>query len=460
LSREYTLELAKFVSESSFEDIPPQVVARTKLAILDALGIALGAYGTGHPLVKAIVNIAEISSQAKESTIIGNGRKVSCLDASWANSTLANILDFSDGHFAAGHINDRVVPPALAVAEREHATGKEFLASVLVGYEVYIRLAYSMFRTTEPASLRTPYFVALGPVAVSASAGRLLRLTPRQVAGAMGLASSIQICGAQYAMSGGNEKDLTSGHESRRGVLAALLAHEGVMGSTDILEGSSGLGKALSDGFQPDELLRGLGREYEITGCYFKPYSACKYLHSSIEAASKIWQKHKPAPNDIEKINIATNAASASRANYEIKSHVSAIFSHPYQVAVALREGGFDLPIYWEAKMRDGVIGELLKKTKMVSDPRFNEMYKTRLTGGATWPAEVEVQMKNGAIYKETVINPKGDPQSPMSPEEVREKFIKLALMALPRERVDRVLDAIGRLESIEDVNELSALLS
>jgi len=459
-SREFTLELAKFVAELMYEDIPPEVVARTKLAILDALGIALGAYGTQHSLVKAVVNIAQISSQVKESTIIGDGRKVSCLEASWANSTLANVLDFSDGHFAAGHINDRVVPPALAVAERGHATGKEFLTSVLAGYEVYIRLAYSMFKTTDPASLRTPYFVALGPIAVSASAGKLLGLAPRQIAGAMGLASSIQVCGAQYATSGGNEKDLTPGHESRRGVLAAMLAGEGVMGSTDILEGSRGLGKALSDGFEPDELIKGLGRGYKITDCYFKPYSACKYLHSSIEAASKVWQKHRPDPEEIEKITITTNAASASRANYDIKSHVSAIFSHPYQVAVALREGGSDLPIYWEKKMKDGVIGRLLEKTKMVPDPKFDEMYKNRLKNGATWPAEVTVQMKNGAIYRETVMNPKGDPQSPMSPEEVHEKFIALASMTLPRGKVDRVIDTIANLDSIEDVNRLSSFLS
>jgi 2-methylcitrate dehydratase PrpD len=454
----YTKTLARFVRNTRFEDLPKQVIERTKLHILDAIGITLGAFGTKHPIIKSLISLVSESGGRKESTIFGSGEKTTCLDAAMVNSIMANFLDASDGHYAGGHINDRIVPVAFAVAEREEATGRDLITATLLGYETYIRLAYTMFRKTQPASLRSPYFVVLGVISGALTAGKLLGLDEDQLAGATGLAASIQICGAQYALSGGHEKDLVPGHESRRAVISALMAQKGILGSQNILEGKRGLCHALSDEYDLDELVKNFGQSYKITECYFKPFPACRFLHTSIEASLKILHKYKINPEEIDSVVVKTNSDSAGRANYEIRSHVNAIFSHQFQVAVALREGKVDLPISWREKMQDPIIMGLIKKVRIEVDPKFEKMYQRRTAYRGTWPAKVQVKMQNGKTYTSTVVSPKGDMANPMSREDIKEKFFRLGSMALPKDRLNQIFMQVSRLEQIGDVSELTEL--
>lgn len=449
--KKHVRELLEFASETSLENVPNKIVERTKLTILDFIGNVLGALETNHEVVNALLDFASEIGGNTESTALGLDERINCLDAAMVHGVLGNFLDFSDGHFMGGHINDRVVPTALAVAERAGANGSEFISAVLAGYETYIRMGYALFGSAEPASAKAPLFVDLGPMASAVSAGKLLGLTTEQMAGAMGLAASMQISAGQYTVSGGQEKDMCSGHEARRAVFSALMAQKGVLGSKDILEGSRGLHQVVGGELDLDSLVDGLGEKFKIEECYFKPYPACRYLHASIDAAIDIVTNNEVAARDIKEVTITTNSSSARRSTYDILSHVSAIFSHQYQVAVVLTEGQPDLPIAWREKVK-GLVGELIRKTKVVSSPEFDELYRKRTLDCGTWPSCVKVSMKDGGNYESTALRPKGDPSNPLAPQELEGKFRKNASKILSDDETDRLVQEILRMERVDDV--------
>ena len=454
----YTGQVAEFAARARFEEFPQDAVDTVKLHLLDAVGIMLGAYATRHPILEGVIQLARESGGRAEATLAGTGDKVACADAAMANAVLANFLDFSDGHFLGGHINDRLVPVCLAAGERVGASGREVLAALLVGYEVYIHLATTLFAAVDAAPVRLPYFVVLGPLAGAAAAGKLFRLSADRIAGALGLAASFQVAGAQYLQSGGHEKDLCSGHEARRAVVSALLAQQGVLGSPDILEGERGLlqlvGADLPAAGAPD-----LGRTSRITQCYVKPYPACRYLHASIEAALRL-REQGIDPDEIEGVTVTTNSSSAARTSYNIRSHVNAIFSHPYQVAAALREGHADVPTAWADKLRDPRTGALLHKVQVRATPAYDDLHRRRSLTQPPWPAEVEVLLRDGRCLAARVPSPRGDPGNPLSPEEVRQKFMTLAGGVFGRERIIRLMETVHALEEAPHVGALTELLA
>lgn len=452
----YTRSIGEYVAGTEYEDLPREATAAVKMHILDALGISLGAYGTGHPLVRRLIDLSAELGGTEQATILGDGRKIASPDAAMVNAVMSNFLDSSDGHFMGGHINDRLVPVALATAEQAGATGSQFLTAVALGYEAYIHLAYALFASLEPASLRLPYFVTLGTLAGVVPAAKLLRLDSEQTAGAMGLACSLQLAGAQYVLSGGHEKDLSAGHEARRALFSALLAHRGILGSTDILEGDRGLFKAL--GAEPKGAAE-LGRDYRITECYIKPYPACRYLHASIEAALNLVEQDGITGSDVEKVIVTTNSSSASRNSYEIKSHVNAIFSHAYQVAAVLYDGRVDWPIAWEEKVRQPSFVDLMNRVQVRATPEYDRRHKEKSLTQPPWPAEVEVLTKGGRKYVSTVASPKGDPGNPMTTDEVRQKFVKFTGDIFSKAQAMEIIELVDRLETLPSVDSIIGLL-
>ena len=440
----------KYLSDVTFDDLPVRAIERTKLAVMDFLGNALGSLGTGHEPLRMLLNLALEFGGREESTVFGLQKRINCLDAAMVHGILGNFLDFSDGHFMGAHINDRVVPAALAVAERIGATGEEFVTAVLAGYEAYVRLGYSFSREVDPVAIRGASEGILGPLASTIAVGKLLGLSSEQMAGAMGLASSIQNCATQYSVSGGHEKTLSPGHDTRRAVLSALAAQKGVLGSKDILEGDRGLRQLIRGPIDFRGLTERLGEEYRIEECYFKPYPACRYLHASIDAATKIVQDNEVDPEKIRRVTVTTNKSSARRSTYNIASHVSAIFSHPYQVAVVLAEGQPALPTFWKEKKQKRLIAELMGRIRVEASPEFDRLYRNRNLDYGTWPSRVEVSTNEGHRCEVTVLRPKGDPTNPMTVQELEQKFRKNALNVLEEDEIRSVLDRIHCLERVD----------
>ncbi|MFW9902761.1 MAG: MmgE/PrpD family protein [Candidatus Thorarchaeota archaeon] len=448
-------KFAKFAIETNIENIPESAIARAKSVVFDFVGIALAGYGTQHPLIRSLLSYARAKTAREEATILGAGLKTSAEDAAFVNSVLSNFLDSSDGHYMGGHINDRVVPVALSVAESVGASGEDFLTAVVLGYEAYIRMAYVLFQAKQAASTkRSPMFVVLSTLSGVAPAGKLLGLNTEQIAGAMGLAASAQIVSSQYTISGGNEKDLVCGQESRRAVMASFLAKHGILGSKDILEGKRAVGKVISDSCNWNEFLEDLGTSqgFKIEEGYFKPWPACKFLHSTIEAAMNLVHDEQVKSQDIDEVIIKLNSDSARRSAFKFYSHVNAIFSHPYQAVTVLADGKPSLPIKWPEKLQDPRITRLLERTKVEVDEKFEKMFFERTIKGGTWPATVGVKLKDGRYLESTVMSPKGDPTVPMSDEDLKVKITELSQGVLDSTQIEMIYKGVQNLDQVENI--------
>jgi 2-methylcitrate dehydratase PrpD len=222
------------------------------------------------------------------------------------------------------------------------------------------------------------------------------------------------------------------------------------------LEGDRGLFKAL--GAEPKGAAE-LGRDYRITECYVKPYPACRYLHASIEAALNLVQHDGITRSEVEKVVVTTNSSSASRNSYEIKSHVNAIFSHAYQVAAVLHDGKVDWPIAWEDKVRQPAFVELMNRVQVRATPEYDRRHQEKSLTQPPWPAEVEVLTKDGRKHVSTVASPKGDPGNPMTPDEVRQKFVKFTGDIFSKAQAMEIIELVDRLETLPSVDSMIGLL-
>jgi len=132
--------LADYIAETNFEDLPNDVVHKAKMCILDSLGCAIGGYQT--KVGQIVVDLIREMGGKPQSTIIAARHKTSSVLAVFANSTMANALDYDDTLFA--HPGATTIPPALVVGEDRNSSGREFITSVVVGYEVMLRIGYAI----------------------------------------------------------------------------------------------------------------------------------------------------------------------------------------------------------------------------------------------------------------------------------------------------------------------------
>jgi 2-methylcitrate dehydratase PrpD len=235
--------------------------------------------------------------------------------------------------------------------------------------------------------------------------------------------------------------------------MASFLAKYGILGSKDILEGRRAVGRVISDSCDWNEFLEDLGTQgFKIEEGYFKPWPACKFLHSTIEAAMNLVHDEQVKSQDIDEVIIKLNSDSARRSAFKFYSHVNAIFSHPYQAVTVLVDGKPSLPIRWPEKLQDPRIYRLLEKTKVEVDEEFEKMFFQRTIKGGTWPATVGVKLKDGRYLESTVMSPKGDPTVPMSDEDLKVKIMELSKGVLDSTQIEMIYEGVQNLDRIENI--------
>ena len=139
----YTQELSEYAEQLSYEDIPPEVVERAKMILLQTIGAALAAKET--PIAEKAVKMAREANGGPggPATVWGMDEKMAAVNAALVLGTISDALDWEDcswtGHPAAG-----VIPCAWLAAEEKHKSGKELITAIVAGYEVYQRIAMAV----------------------------------------------------------------------------------------------------------------------------------------------------------------------------------------------------------------------------------------------------------------------------------------------------------------------------
>lgn len=441
---------SEFIVDTSFNNLPKEVVDQTKRCVLDFLGVALAGSRVG--LAPIITDIVCNNRGKQEATIIGDGRKIPALDAALVNSVKAHTLDMDDcQRYASGHPGIVAIPASLALAESENVTGKEFIEAIVVGYELFIRIAAAI----NPSHFRKGFHTTgtVGSFAAAAAASKILGLNKKQVENALSIAG-LQGAGLlEVTNSGQMMKPLHSGRAAQAGVLAALLAREGAEGPDLIFEGEKGFFRAFTDLKEPVNITRGLNTNFEIMSTAFKLYATCRVSHPSVDAALEICKKEHLSDKDIMEIDIETfpYAIKLCGAIVHPKTSLAAKFSIPYTIAMAISLGDLFVDKFTEANIHNEVIKELASKVKVSVSEKWDREYPEKK--GTT----VTIKTNSGISYTLSTSLPKGEPENPASLEDLIQKFQSNSMTMLSEHKSNKLKEDIFNLEKLEvrDVMQL-----
>jgi len=451
-----TIDLAKFIVNITYSELPDSVIKQAKKCIKDAIGCAIAGSQTEH--AKILVNFIKSLKERKESTLIGHDNKSASYWTSLANASMVHGIEFDDTS-AAGilHPGAPVIPTALAVGEKFNVDGKKIITSIVAGYEVELRIGLSV-----APSLRSRGFhptATVGTFGAAATAGKIMDLDEDKMASALGLAGTQASGLGEYTSS--MSKHLNPGLAAQGGVIAALIAKEGFTGPHAVLKGDRGFLKAFSDVFDISKITDKLGSKFEIMGVGFKPYASSRQVHAPIDAALSLIKQHDVKIDDIEEITIGKHwAAKATREFTEPhpKTILAAQLSIPYGVAVAILEGECLLSQFSKEKIEDSKRIELAKKIKVVEDPIIIDFFKKDPLKAA-FATSLNIKTKGGNSYKMNVDQPKGEPENPMTNEEFHNKFMNLASVVFPEKHIIKIENTINRLEDLDNILELTNFL-
>ncbi|HEY2715044.1 MAG TPA: MmgE/PrpD family protein [Solirubrobacterales bacterium] len=451
--------LATFAAETSFDELPAEVVEATKLQLLDTVGVGLGAHAGGADVggaAAAALRTAEEAGQGPAS-VIGRERGLPAADAAFANGVLFHTLDFDDTHAGSiTHVSAVNCAAALAAAEAAGAGGREMLAASAVGKEVTIRLGLDGIAVALLERGFHPTAV-LGVFGATAGAARLRGLDPAAIASGLGIAGSLAAGLFAYLADGTDTKPLHAGFAARNGVHAAALAAAGAAGPPSIFEGRFGIYDAYLGRREAELDLDDLGRRWELPLIAVKAYPACHFVHSSVHGAGELAQDGGVDPASIRRIVVFSPgpgvevvlepaaAKVAPRTAYEAK------FSMQYSVAAMLVHGRVDLDSYSAPAIADPAVLDLARLVEY--EVRDYPSYP------ASYPGGIEIELQNGEVLNRDLPHQPGSAENPLSADAVREKFRRNAALALGAEEAELIERQIMRLEQLDDLAELTAAL-
>lgn len=447
-------QLAERISALRYEDLPPEAIYWSRIALLDTVGVTLaGAVEQAPHILEDVLELQGGSS----SLIFGGTRRVSCLDAALVNGTAAHMLDFDNAtNTMFGHASATMIPALLAAAEAHGGSGRDLLAAHVAGFETGARLGHGLNlhhyeKGWHPTS-------TLGVIAVAAACARLLKLSVDQTE--IALAISASLASGIKANFGTMTKPLHSGQCARSGLFAALLARKGFTASPDAFEHEHGFFNVYNGlgNYDAARIVDDWGNPYDIVnpGACYKQYPSCASTHAVIDAALMLAREHGPfkaaALARVESWTYAGRLKHTNRPDPE--SALDAKFSVQYCVARALLSGKVLLEHFEGDGHLDPAVRELLPRVH--ASPYTVEFFPS----GSHVGAAVKITLADGKEYSARLEKPLGRTAlNPIAFEQMKAKFENCALRVLAPQAVAEVLCVTESFENVNAVRDFTALL-
>lgn len=448
---------ARYALSLNYESLPQEVIHEAKRALLDTLGVAIGAYSRspGRPVCEDVVQ--DLGGK-EEATLFGSGRRTSVLNAALVNSFLVRFQDYND--VSEGRHGSDAVASILAACEREKAGGRDFLTSLVISYELGSRASnYGMDRSREnsPTAPAQGRGVALqdsrASLCMPPALGKVLGLNEDQIANAIGICAShsfalVVIMREEPSMS----KNLRFGWIAHDALLSCILAKHGFTGPIRVYEsdgGLTGLGRAINSLLQldPERILDFSG--WRILDNRYKFYRGCAGLQGQIQATITIVKENDLKPEDIASVRIKSGMANFANLLYKYPRVSEAADHSPYYTtAVAIKERNVGLDSYDPKKFIDPIIVDLIDKT-VIEPPDPNTPMR----------AIAEITTKDGRHFEKIVDNPHGLRNDPLSDKELENKFKEMAAKCMSKSHIQKIFNTVWNLEKLNDISRLSAMM-
>lgn len=428
--------ISKFISNYRYEQSTVASMTAVKAAFLDFFGV------TYRGIEEEASNIALTTIDGLFSgkidlnfsaSVIGKNLKTDVLSAAFINGVAAHVLELDDGHRGAQlHLGSVIFPTALAISEAHDLTGREFLESVIVGYEVGILLGKLVNPDHRDNGFHTTG--TIGTFVAGAVAAKLLKLDVDQILNTLGLCGT-QAAGLLESDHGGSMgKVLHVGKAAYNGILSAYLARNGFTGSGTIFDGDEGFLRTMvldkQEEFSLEDALRNVGN-VSVRDIYFKKYPFCRHLHSSIDTALKLKASIGDEYSHIQHILVETYEVAAQHDNYHPKNIEELKQSLPYAIAISLVVGEvsvdkinqlveFGLLENYSTVDDVNAIKKIVNNMTIISDDELTKLYPSKR------PSNIIIRLdevfRNGTFQNSTLL-PKGDFENPFQLKELIEKF-------------------------------------
>jgi 2-methylcitrate dehydratase PrpD len=463
----YTSGIARFVSGLRYEDVPPDVIQRIKLLMLDSLGCAI--YGANLEWTRILQRTLAGVDATRTCTIWGTGLKLSAPHAALVNGTQVQGFELDDVHRQGVlHVGAVVLPALIAIAQTRGTmetggkqvpmTGRDFLAAAVAGYEIGPRVGVCM----GPEHIAQGWHsgATLGVFSAAAGAARGLGLDVERTVHALGIAGT-QSCGLMAAQYGAMVKRMHAGRASQSGLYGALFAEQGFTGIVNVLECEYGgfctTFSRSTDRFNLQALIDGLGETWQTMGIALKFYSCVGSNHSTLDAI-RLMQEERPfGAEDVDRIVVHGSQVTMDHVGwkYEPQGLTSAQLNLPYCVATLLLDGDCFVDQFTEDKVADPDRMRVAEKVHVAHDPAI-----TAKGSKFRHMVRVEVFLKDGTRMERTVEAGRGNEKNFPGEADVVEKFEKLASHVLPRDQLARIRDWVLDLDRQPDAAELPRLLA
>lgn len=433
----------RFVAGLSAVDLPPEVIEKVRRNVLHDLACALAAHSVGE----IPWGIARGSGPA-EATLLCDGGRVAATEAVFANAVLVHGRAQDDTHFAAKtHAGAAVVPVALALAERGGHDGAKTVAGLLAGYEVATSIGSLLSAATTPRGFRAS--MLYGTLGAAATAASMLELDERRAADAIAIAASFAGGLSQAWIEGSTEWRWELGMAARNGLQAARLAELGARGADLAFEGVAGFARAFAGVEDFTAMVEDLtfGAPWRIMDVIYKAHPVCNILQSPVEIALQAVQRRPAHPHEVESVTLYLNPAdreypgTLNRGPFQDVG--ATLMSAPYCVAMVLKNRSATLAGLLE--LEDQTIASLIERTEVLPGDDLPEL-----------AARLEVRLRDGSVLSEQLIP--DDSTYGWDWEGVAANARRLAPEMRDGTDVERLIELVGRLDSLPDLSELIAV--
>jgi 2-methylcitrate dehydratase PrpD len=448
-----TRMLAEFSSQLRWEQIPPDVIAHAKLCVLDAIGCCL--FGSTLPWTMILTDTIVEQGGKPDASIWGTGHLTSVAQAAMVNCAAGHSFELDDLHTAALiHATTLCVPVAMAFSERDGASGKEFLLACIAGFEVGLRVGiggtHGLFhRGFHPQG-------ASGVFAAAGTAARMLRFDADKTQHTLGIAASMA-SGLMAAQEGAMVKRLNSGHAGYAGAMAALLASRGYTGILNAIEAPyGGFLAAYSDEPEQELVVRGLGLQWETLAIGFKAFPTVSCIHGPLKILREIMTQRNLQAKDIARIDVACGTFSYRHTvwPYRASGLTEAQMNLYYGLSTMAVEGEVFVDQFSDDRLSKPEILNFSKRIFVEIDPVIDAL------GPACRDAvRATVTTSDGQrITREKKWRP-GSPEDPMTIEDLKSKFLRLADGRWPAAKSHRLIELIEDLDALPSIEIIAECL-
>ncbi len=444
-----TEELAKRVVEAKFEDIPSETMEYSKKLFLSCLGAIIG--GCILPAGKILIKHTKEVGGIPEAGVVGAGFRTWAPNAALANGTFAHATELEDDSHPEGTFTCNVIPVALALGQKLGLSGKDVLEGFIVGYEVEARTALACL-----TAKRRGYMLAgtHGTIGSAATAAKMLGLDVGQTTMALSIAAS-QLTGLRR-QAGTGCHFLEAGLAARNGLVAALLAKEGLTANPRIMEIKAGFCDAVAGEGEHDieGVMKEFGKPFRVMTVGIKKYPCCYEEHRIIDGVLELVKGCDISYDDVESVEVEVNAFFPEAVQCaEPATGEEARFSVHHSIAAALLERRVFLEAYTDEKVVNWKFKEARKKVSVIVHPEWE-------WGSQRGINIVTVRLKDGRRFRREIEKARGVPPLYLATDEVMAKYRDCAQLVLSPKQVEQVASLASELDKMKDIGELMNIVT